>query len=75
MNIETRMLRAVTAFARRECGLRGVRGVVAVRVTGTRDLGGVFQCYRPASGGGQTSVGPNIHCTSSGACERRGRGD
>jgi len=59
---------AALEFAR-SLGLKN-KNLVAVRVTGTAGLGGVFQCYEPCKVG-QTSVGPNIHVMSDGACSKR----
>lgn len=72
MDAENKIRQAVILFARRECGQRDVRGLAAHRVTGDVGCGGIWQCYRPAEGGGQTSTGPNIHATNDGVCERRG---
>jgi hypothetical protein len=65
--------RAALSFARSRFG-RGIRGLVAVRVTGTPGLGGIWQCYEPVPqrlGGGLNSVGPNLHITSTGDIEAR----
>lgn len=70
-NTETGIRRAVLAYLRAECGLRGARGLAAVRVTGTAGLGGIWQGYVPMRGGGQNSIGPNVHATSDGAVCRR----
>lgn len=40
---ENRIAQAVVRFVR----ARGERGLVAVRVTGTPRLGGIWQCYVP----------------------------
>lgn len=68
---ETQIAASVVRFARASCGLRGVRGLTAHRVTGSPGLGGIWQCYVPAPGGGLNSRGPNIHATSDGECARR----
>lgn len=70
MNTEQGIQRAVMRFARNGFG-RGVRGLAAVRVTGTPGLGGIWQCYEPVRGGGQSSYGPNLHATSDGVVHAR----
>ena len=62
---------AVRRFARRECGLKDATGLVALRVTGDTGLGGVWQCYVPFERSCLNSIGPNIHATSDGVCEKR----
>lgn len=40
------------------------RAATALRVTGTRGLSGMFQAYKSARTGGQTSIGDNFHVGS-----------